>query len=637
LKKSSISAAAVGLAVPFTLFSAQCFADLNEVTVTGTRSIRPVLDALADITVIDRASIQNGAYSSVIDLLQAQAGVEVTQQGGQGKLSGVFLRGTKTAQTLILVDGVRLENPLSGGANLEFLPLSMIDRIEISRGPASSFYGSAAMGGVIQIFTRQGADQPKLGVSTFGSVTLGSQHSANAAAGVGISREGLRWQLSVSRDQSQGFEATRAYSSSYQIDRDSHRQNAINFSVAASLNKESEIGLNTFSTWGRTYYDSSFSLPADTRLSFRTGNLAVYYKSQLTDQWATELRWGQSRIAYDYYDASGFFPFAPKSLTTNLAWTNRISLGGKNSNNSLFAGLETAAQSVTGPGIVGTSSSYAATSRKISSVFGGYENKWDNHSLRWQVRRDTIDSEGAVADVNAKTGTLAYGYRLSNAWQFRASGGSAFRAPTFDDLYNPFGPNPNLKPEKSVGFEAGVERRLNGQFVKITAFSQKIKQAIELDSSFVSQNFDATRIAGATIDLREQVGQVLFKAHLTKQRAEGTYTDFSSSMQVTGPLARRAKTHGSVSMQWAANPTGQGFRAGGDWQLQSSRTDTDGARLGGYGVLNLSSSYLFSPASTGAPSWALFGKVGNVFAKRYELASGYNASPRYLLIGVRYQ
>jgi vitamin B12 transporter len=637
LEKLSFKPALIGLAAPLALFSSFCFADLNEVTVTSTRSIRPVLDTLADVTVIDRSSIQNGAYASVIDLLQAQPGVEITQQGGQGKLSGLFLRGTKTAQTLILVDGVRLENPLSGGANLEFLPLSIIERIEISRGPASSFYGSAAMGGVIHIFTRQGADTPKLGVNTFGSIALGTQHSTNASAGVGISREGLRWQLSVSKDQTQGFEATRPSSNSYQIDRDSHRQNAVNFSVAASLNKDSEIGLNSFSTWGRTYFDSSFSLPADTRVNFRTANLTAYYKSQLTDQWATEVRWGQSRIAYDYYDASGFFPFAPKSLTTNLAWTNRISLGDKARNNALFAGLESAAQSVTGPGITGSSSAYAASSRKISSVFGGYENKWDNQSVRWQVRRDAIDSEGAVADVSATTGTLAYGYRFTPAWQLRASAGSAFRAPTFDDLYNPFGPNPNLKPEKSVGFEAGIERRLNGQFVKVTAFSQKIKQAIELDSSFISQNFDATRIAGASIDLREHIGSVLFKAHLTKQRAEGTYTDFSTSTQVNGPLARRAKTHGSLSVQWAANQNGQGFRAGGDWQLQSSRQDTDGARLGGYGVLNFSSSYRFNTVSPSAPSWVLFGKLGNVFAKRYELASGYNAAPRFLLVGVRYE
>jgi vitamin B12 transporter len=110
LEKLSFKPALIGLAAPLALFSSFCFADLNEVTVTSTRSIRPVLDTLADVTVIDRSSIQNGAYASVIDLLQAQPGVEITQQGGQGKLSGLFLRGTKTAQTLILVDGVRLEN-----------------------------------------------------------------------------------------------------------------------------------------------------------------------------------------------------------------------------------------------------------------------------------------------------------------------------------------------------------------------------------------------------------------------------------------------------------------------------------------------------------------------------------------------
>jgi vitamin B12 transporter len=644
LKKSVLSMAIASLAAPFLFYPQVSFADLDAVTITGNRSVRPTLDRLADVTVIDRAAILNSAASTLIDLLQQQAGLEVTQQGGQGKLSGVFLRGTKTAQTLVIVDGVRLENPLSGGANLEFLPLASIERIEIARGPSSSFYGSAAMGGVIQIFTRQGPDSGGGNAYAFGSLAAGSQSSINASAGVGGKGDLARWLISISRDQTKGFEATRPSSSSYQADRDAHRQNALNMNVALKLPNAGEIGVLGFATLGRTYYDDGSPVGADTRLDFKTSNFAIYAKSQLATRWASEVRIGQSRISYDYFDATGLYPFAPKSATNNLSWSNRIALGDSPAGETpaagvLVAGLERTAQDVNGAGVSTGSSPYLETSRRITSGFAGYEVRADAHSLRLQARHDSVQSRGLVASTGANTGTVAYGYAFGSGWNMRASAGSAFRVPTFDDLYNPFGANPNLRPERSLGYELGVEKRQGTSLLKFTAFSQKISQAIELDASYVAQNFDAAKIVGATVELREQIGPVLLNAHLTEQNAQGTYTDFNSSTQVTGRLARRAKTHGSVGATWAADSIAKGVKLAGDWQFQGQRIDSNGAALAGYGVFNLKAQLRLNADPIGAqsPSWIGFAKIGNLFGKRYELASGYNAAPRFLLIGVRYE
>jgi vitamin B12 transporter len=250
------------------------------------------------------------------------------------------------------------------------------------------------------------------------------------------------------------------------------------------------------------------------------------------------------------------------------------------------------------------------------------------------VRNDAIHSEGAALSSKANTGTLAYGYTLSKQWLVRASAGSAFRAPTFDDLYNPFGPNPLLKPEKSLGYELGVEYRDALSAIKVTAFSQKIRQAIELDSLFVSQNYDSAKVNGATIEASQRLGAFRLRGNVTMQDTEGSYTDFSSGNTVVGSLARRANIHGSIALNWldaAANANAKtGWKAGAQWQFQGHRGDTDGTRLAGYGVVNLSASYGF------LGNWSAFGKVGNVFDKQYQLASGYRATPRYLMIGVSY-
>jgi vitamin B12 transporter len=639
LKKSPIAVALSAFAIfNLTAFNSTAVAQQSDstietVNITSKRGIRPVLDALADTTVIDRGAIESSAATNLIDLLQGQAGLETVQLGGQGKTSGLFLRGTKTAQTLVIIDGVRIENPLSGGANLEFIPLASIERIEISRGPASSFYGSAAVGGVIQIFTRQTSETSPAGVRAFGSFALGSNATVRANAGVSGADQSTRWMVSAARDQTRGFGATLPSSPDYQSDRDSNRQNALNIAVSHQIGPQLQLGFNGFVTQGRTFYDSQYSQPADTGLSYRTSAFSGFAKGQLSDAWSTELRVGKTGIAYDYFA----FSFAPKSDTLNLAWTNQFKLGALPSAGSLFGGIETAKQAVTGPGVSSGNPLYlySANSRRINSVFGGYETRIDSHAIRLQVRNDAIHSEGAALSSKANTGTVAYGYTLSKAWQLRASAGSAFRAPTFDDLYSPGGTaNPSLNPEKSLGYELGVEYRDVFQSMKVTAFSQKIRQAIELDPKFTPQNYDSAKVTGATIEASQKLGAFRLRGNVTVQDTEGIYTDSVSGKTVVGSLARRANLHGSIALNWldtAANSNQRtGWKAGAQWQFQGHRGDTDGSRLAGYGVVNLSTSYGFFG------NWSAFGKLGNVFDRQYQLASGYRATPRYLMIGVSY-
>ena len=124
--------------------------------VTAARGSQPIADVLADITVIGAAEIARAGAQSLTELLQRQPGVEITQNGGPGSLSGIFLRGANRGQTLVLIDGIRIASSSAGATSLEAIPLDQIDRIEILRGPASSLYGADAIGGVVQVFTRRG-------------------------------------------------------------------------------------------------------------------------------------------------------------------------------------------------------------------------------------------------------------------------------------------------------------------------------------------------------------------------------------------------------------------------------------------------------------------------------------------------
>src|SRR5204863_5916836 len=153
--------------------------NIPSIVVTALRAEQPLTDLLADVTLIGPEEIARAGPGGLAALLQRQPGVEIVTNGGPGSTSGVFLRGANTGQTLVLVDGLRVGSSTSGTAPLEAIPLEQIERIEILRGPASSLYGADAIGGVIQIFTRNAAD----GFAANGQAAYGTYRTAIASAG----------------------------------------------------------------------------------------------------------------------------------------------------------------------------------------------------------------------------------------------------------------------------------------------------------------------------------------------------------------------------------------------------------------------------------------------------------------------
>ena len=608
MKSIRSGAAALAAAVVLPAFAQ----NLDHVVVTATREQRPVGDTLADVTVIDRSQIERSAESGLPELLRAQGALEISQNGGPGSVSGIFMRGTRTSQTLILVDGVRLENPMSGGGNLEFLPLTAIDRIEIVRGPASAMYGSGAIGGVIQIFTRQGAGPAR----PFASAGVGSRGTWQSQAGVsGSTGTGgrTRYSLSVGAEGTEGYDATRPESPSYQPDNDGNLRRHVNASLVQSLGGTWEAGASLMIANGRVRYDDAYTTPDSARMAYGTSSLSGFARGRVTADWSTELRLGWTGIDYSF----SAFSYAPRTDSQSLAWQNAVKLPvGR-----LQFGIDYLRQRIEGEGVTRGDYVVLRSVRDTDSVFGAYELSHGDHLLRVMLRRDHIETVGTEP-----TGGVSWGYRIDPQWQVRASYASAFRAPTFDDLYSPFGANPALLPEKSRGVEFAVERRSADALFKATAFASRISDAIELDASFVPQNVDSARVDGVSFEARQRVGPVSLRAQATFQDPRGERIDPATGATVTGPLSRRARQYGVLSAGWQPGA----WRLGANWILQGERYDTDGNRLAGYGVLDLDAAY---PLREG---WELFARLGNLTDRSYQTAYGYNMPPRSMFVGVRY-
>jgi vitamin B12 transporter len=611
---------------PF-ISSAQAITQLDSIVVTATRSPITRAQAMADIVVIDRKAIEQSGAQTVAQLLSVFAGVEIAETGGVAKTTGLFLRGTKTAQSLILLNGVKLENAGSGGGNLEFIPLNSIERIEVVQGPASAAYGSSAVGGVVQIFTRSDSPNLRLQASagSFGSaqasINLGGPFKQGAVVSAG------RWQASLGTSRSKGFDATLPTSSNAQLDRDGARQTNATVSTDFRLLDAVNLGFSLLKNQGHTDYDDSFSTPDSAKLKFSNGQVAAYATINPVQGWSSTLRLARSQIDYAYRA----FDYSPKAITQMVQWENEAKL---NPVASLVFGIDQDRQKVSGVGV-----EYQTDQRRSRAFWLGSTGAVGPHQWRLQARRDSIKSPvigGAVAapsaQLTANHYAAAYGFRLATNSVVSLSSATAFRAPTFDDLFSPFGGNPSLTAERSRNIELLLQQRSGAADWSLAAFSQTIRDAIELDADFSPQNQQQAKVRGLTGRLQWQFNlgstAVALRANLTAQDPKSRSLQIN---QTTGfnqlgestTLARRARVHGGLSADFSQGPISYFVSLRG----QGKRVDSDLTPLGGYLLGDLRVNYLWQPGLN------VFVKALNLTNKQYETAAGYRSQPRAFQIG----
>lgn len=571
---------------------------LRESVVTATRTETRADELVSDVTVIGRPQIEASTARTLAELLARNAGLQTSANGGLGKQSSVFIRGTENRHTILLVDGVRVGSATAGTPSWDAIPVEMIERIEVLKGPASALYGSDGVGGVVQVFTRKGRE----GFHPWASITGGSYGHLEAGAGVSGGQGALGYSVGVQRVREDGFSATnpRVPFGNHNPDDDPFEQDSVTASLGYDFGGGWRFDASALYSDGISWIDDGPGFDSRTAVRAFAGHAAV--KGRPTANWQALLRVAQGNDTSNSIVAS--FPGTFKTEQTEYTWQNDIAtpIG------VVLAGLERREQKVS------ATTAYTVTEREIDAAFLGLNGSAGAHSWQANVRRDENSQFGG-----ATTGFAGYGYRFTPTWRASASYGTSFVAPSFNQLYFPGFGNPALQPEEGKNYDLALTWAQDGQEVKLVRFDNRIRGF--MTNTTLPQNIPRARIDGWTLGYAGTFGQLALRASL----------DLLDPRNVTNgrQLPRRAEEQATLGADW----TQGAWRFGGSVLAVGERFD-DAAnlnRLGGYGTVDLYADWQF------ARDWSLQAKVNNLGDKEYETAMGYNQPGRAAYLTLRWQ
>jgi vitamin B12 transporter len=578
-------------------------ASFEPIFVTAARSPQSLVDLIADVTIIGPDEIARAGAQSLAELLARAPGVEIATNGGPGSTTSVFLRGANRGHTLVLIDGLRIGSSSDGATAFEAIPLEQIDHIEILRGPASSLYGADAVGGVIQIFTRRGVGA----LAANASAGYGTYATGTATAGVAGGDGAWRYALQAGTRKSDGFNAIgNPENFSFNPDRDGYRDDSASGSLAYRFAPEQEVSAQFFRSRENAQFDAGPGFDDRTITTLTAYSIAS--RNRLTSFWTSRLEAGEGDD--DSVSQTGFGPSRFKTLQHQYAWQNDFAIPYGN----LSLALERREERLD------TDAGFAVTARNTNSVTGVWQWRDGSHALQANLRHDDSSQFGGKT-----TGALAYGYAIGDGWRASASYGTAFKAPTFNDLYFPDFSNPDLRPETAHNAEAALRYAHGDLSAGIVAYRNRVRDLIvfECDAAFncAPQNVANATLEGVTLELETKLGETSVRASADLQRPEDDATG--------NLLPRRARRHASllVARAWSA------LRVGAELIASSARFDdaANARRMGGYALVNLTADYAL------APGWTLFTRFDNVLDKHYELAADYNTAGASVFAGVRYR
>ena len=624
--KTLAGALALIYASPFTatpLFAAEEIL-LDDVVVTATRTPQPRESVIADVTVINAEEIQRGGQSTLVEMLQLQPGIQIDNSGGAGKVSNIFMRGTNSGHVVVLIDGVRIQSATVGTTTFENIPLNQIDRIEILRGPASSLYGQDAIGGVIQLFTKKGEGATKV----YASAGYGTYDTKIGEAGVRGKTNDTSYALNLSATNVDGFSALDTHDPNVNDD-DEYRNLSVSFNLNQQLAVGHEIGLQFLNSDGVTLYDNFYNFSDfSSKLKLNQQTASLYSKNQWLDFWKSTLRVGFSKDQLKNYDQN-FFPGFSRFDTEQrqINWQNDFTLP-LGTLTLMYDRLEDRVKST---------DAFTQNRRINQGYAASYIANMDAHSVHASLREDHNSQFG-----NNTTGGIGYGYSFNQNWRASASYGSAFKAPTFNDLYYPFQDfgifgtyvgNPNLAPEKSDNIEASLKFQDDSTQASVTLYRNKVRDLIASNGLFNATpiNLRKVTIDGLTIAASKQWDNLELNGSADILSSRDDETD--------NLLARRANRHGKLGMAY----TWQYWRFGAEVVTSSARYNdpANEFRLGGYTLLNLTSQYKINA------DWSVQARANNVFDKDYALSSlkfgfspndpDYNTPGANLFVNIRYE
>ena len=580
--------------------------------ITSGRMPEPQAQATAATTVFERDDIERLQVSSVAELLQRVPGLSVVRTGGTGSQTGVFLRGTSTAQTLVLVDGQRIAAASSGTSSLEFLAPEQIERIEVVRGARSALYGSDAIGGVIQIFTRKGDDQ---GLAPYVRLAAGSDSTYQRSLGLSGGDERTRFHLGAALDETAGIDATRDGFGANGDD-DAYRNRSLSLSLSHRVTDDLQVGLSALDQRGQVEYDDVFTglLPTT---DFQLSSISGFINGQLNEHWSSRLELGYSKDQRDTGDDSPAAPyysfFTYTTYRDSVNWVNTLTL---TDNQQMLVGVDWYEDRLH------SSTTFAEDSRWNRAAFVQHRYSGDKFSTELGLRHDDNQQFGSENTWNA-----ALTVPLSRSNDLILSYSEGFRAPTFNDLYDQWYGNPDLQAERSRSYELQWRSRYSDTgSLQASVYRTEIEDAIVLDENFIPQNVQTARINGFEAAVQQELfgwqGNLALALIDPRDRDSGHTLQRRAKRTLTLDIDRR---FGDVSI-------------GAGWRALSGRYDDaeNQIRMSGYGLLSLRAAW------QATQELGLSLKLDNLLDRDYAEATystpngrfGYNSAGRTALLAV---
>jgi vitamin B12 transporter len=587
----------------------------STVQVIGTRAPTELNRVVADVVVIDRDRIRATSADSVEDLLRREGGIQLSRNGGPGQNASILMRGSGASNTLVLIDGVRIGSATLGQTDLAAISLAQVERIEIMRGPGSSLYGADAIGGVVNLVTRRGEGAPYV----HGNVAAGNHASGEAYVAVSGSNAGFDYALGASGETSDGVSAILPGDQFglYNPDDDGFTRYGLSLAGGYRWQKGQRIGLSYSASRLRSQFDSAQYAPPnflpdaspDFRSQLDTQLLALEYQGVMSSEWTNLLRASyQSDKLESGADFISLYDTTRRQITAQTTWT-------PTAQHQLVAAIDLLTESI-------TSSEYDAPDRDNTGLVLGYTGRFGAQKLQADLRWD----HNSVYD-NQTTGKLGWGMELAPGWSVRAVAGTAFRAPTFNDLYFPDFGVVTLLPERSRSIEAGLNYQAEQTSVAATAYYNKVSDLIgyQADPSQCppwlnfgcAGNTSRALLQGITLQGLQQLGDFQFTLALDWLNAKDRDTGQT--------LPRRAANQQTLAVDYNAGP----WQLGGTVLRVSSRPDA-GVLLPAYALLNLNARWRFERF------WQIEARLQNATDRDYQPARDYQDVGRQFWVGLRY-
>ncbi|OHC29722.1 MAG: TonB-dependent receptor [Pseudomonadales bacterium RIFCSPHIGHO2_02_FULL_60_43] len=596
--------------------------ELQPLVVTSGRHAEPVQQTTAATTVFTRKDIERLQVRSVAELLERVPGVSISRTGGAGSQTGLFVRGTSTAQTLVLVDGQRISAASSGTSSLEFLSPEQIERVEVVRGARSALYGSDAIAGVVQIFTRQGSGD---GLKPYVRLGVGSNQTFERSLGVSGGDAQTRFNLGAALDETQGIDATRDNFGANGDD-DAYRNKSLSLNLSHRFNDDLKIGFSALDQRGQSEFEDIFGTSLPTT-DFQLSSLSSFIDANVSDAWNSRLEIGHSEdkrdTGNDQPDASADAFYSFSTYRDSVNWVNTLAL---NNHHQVLLGADWYEDRLR------SDTDFVEDSRWNQAAFIQHRYNAEYFSTELGLRHDKNQQFGSK-----NTWNTALTVPLNDDNNVILSYSEGFRAPTFNDLYYPdlcypgFGcftsANPELSPETSKSYEAQWRSRFSEtSALELSLYRIDLQDAIVLDQNDIPQNVQTARINGFEAALQQELFG--WQGNLALALIDPRDRDTGHT------LARRAKRTLSLDLD---RPFGE-FALGVSWRALSGRYDdaANTRELSGYGLISLRGKW----QATEEVAFDL--KLNNLFDKDYAEATyktsngrfGYNSEGRTALFAV---